>query len=177
MAEQWVQASGIPEAEPLPVARTSAQKQALWDAVLSSGAEGVMMKRRDSPYQGGRRVSHTRKAKVTATADVEVLAVGVGGKANVEVGLRIGGRTQSVGTVSTNGKGTFRTGDVIEVEYLWAMPTGTLTQPRIKRARPDKTPADVTDVSQLRVVDKTVLAVAQKRLLYLLGLERKEAGF
>jgi predicted ABC-type ATPase len=162
MAEAWAQNSGLPQAVPLPTAKTAKEKQALWDAVLGSGAEGVMMKRRDAPYDGGQRVQHTRKAKITATADVVVLSVGVGGKANAEMGLRINGQTQSIGTVSTNGKGAINVGDVVEVEYLWAMPTGTLTQPRIVRVRKDKTAADLTDVSQLRVVDKTVLALAGK---------------
>jgi hypothetical protein len=162
MAEAWANASGLPQAVPLPVARTSKEKQALWDAVLGSGAEGVMMKRRDAPYNGGARVDHTKKAKVTATADVVVLAVGVGGKANAEMGLRVNGQTQSIGTVSTNGKGTINVGDVIEVEYLWAMPHGSLTQPRIVRVRKDKTANDLTDLSQLRVVDKAVLALAGK---------------
>lgn len=174
MADAWVAAvaPAAPQVDALPTARTAAEKQALWDKVLASGAEGVMMKRRDSPYNAGARVNHTLKAKVTATADVVVLNLGLGGKANAEIGLLVNGKVTSIGTVSTNGKGALAVGDVVEVEYLWATPDNTIAQPRIIRKRPDKTAADITDSSQLRLVDKTVLALAVK--LAQLRLERAQ---
>lgn len=181
MADAWVEAvSGVmPQVTALPTARTAAEKQALWDKVLASGAEGVMMKRRDAGYTGGQRVSHTLKAKITATADVVVLERNRGGKDNAVFGLRnAAGDVIEIGTVSTGGKdkalGQINVGDVLELEYLWATPSGTLTQPRIVRKRPDKNPGDATQLDQLRVVDKTVLALAAKAAR--LALERKAAG-
>jgi bifunctional non-homologous end joining protein LigD len=177
MADAWVDAVSpqLPQAAKLPTAKTAKEKQALWDKVLASGAEGVMMKRKDAGYSGGQRVSHTLKAKITATADVVVLERNRGGKDNAVFGLLKNGKVTEIGTVSTGGKdkalGQIQVGEVLEVEYLWAMPGGTLTQPRIVRKRPDKTPADATDITQLRVVDKTVLALAAKRLR--LELEQK----
>jgi hypothetical protein len=170
MADAWVAAvsPALPQIEALPTARTTAEKQALWDQVLASGAEGVMMKRRDSPYNGGARVSHSLKGKVTATADVVVLARNIGGHDNAQIALLQGGKVTPIGTVSTGGKdkalGQIQPGEVVEVEYLWASADNKLTQPRILRKRPDKTVADVTDMSQLRYVDKTVLALAAKAL-------------
>lgn len=166
MADAWVEAVApqLPQVEALPTARTAAEKQALWDAVVNSGAEGVMMKRRDAGYHGGRRVNHTLKAKITATADVVVIERNIGGKDNARIGLLVNGKVTPIGTISTLGKGDIKVGEVVEVEYLWATDSNTLAQPRIVRKRPDKTVADVTDASQLRVVDKTVLALAQKRL-------------
>jgi GNAT superfamily N-acetyltransferase len=177
MADAWVDAVSplVPQATKLPTATTTAGKQALWDAVLRSGAEGVMMKRADSPYNGGARVNHTLKAKVTSTADVVVLSRNVGGKDNAEFGLRVGGKIVSIGNVSTGGKdkalGQINVGDVVEVEYLWASAgSNKLTQPRIIRKRPDKTINDVTEESQLRFVDKAVLPIAVKAAM--LRLER-----
>jgi ATP-dependent DNA ligase len=127
-----------------------------------------MMKRRDSPYNAGARVSHTLKAKITATADVVVVEKGVDGKDNARVALLVNGRVTPIGTISTLGKGPIAVGDVVEVGYLWATPSNTLAQPRIIRLRRDKTVADITDASQLRQVDKSVLALAAKRLRLLL---------
>lgn len=168
MADAWVQAvsPSLPQVESLPTARTAAEKQALWDKVLASGAEGVMMKRRDAGYQGGQRVSHTLKAKVTSTADVVVLERNRGGKDNAVFGMLVNGKVTEIGTVSTGGKdkalGQINVGDVVEVEYLWASPGGTLTQPRIVRKRKDKTPNDATAIDQLRFVDKAILSLAAK---------------
>jgi predicted ABC-type ATPase len=166
MADAWVDAvkGALPQVEALPTARTAKEKQALWDAVVNSGAEGVMMKRRDSSYDGGARVGHTLKAKITATADVVVVEKGVGGKDNARIALLHNGKVTPIGTVSTLGKGPITVGDVVEVEYLWATADNTIAQPRILRRRPDKTVVDVTDSSQLRQVDKAVLALAAKSL-------------
>ena len=167
MVAAWTEAvkGSIPQVEALPLAVTQKQKQALWDAVLNSGAEGVMFKRKDAGYHGGQRVSHTLKAKITATADVVVLERNIGGKDNARIGLSVGGKVTPIGTISTLGKGTINVGDVLEVEYLWATPSNTLAQPRILRKRPDKNVHDVTDASQLRIVDKAVLATQAKRLV------------
>lgn len=170
MANAWVDAvkDSLPQVQALPTARTAAEKQALWDKVLASGAEGVMMKRRDAGYSGGQRVSHTLKAKITATADVVVLERNRGGKDNAVFGMLQNGHVVEIGTVSTGGKdkalGQIQIGDVLELEYLWASPGGTLTQPRIVRKRKDKTANDATSIDQLRFVDKTVLALAAKSM-------------
>lgn len=167
MADAWVDAvsPAMPQAVKLPTAVTAAEKQKLWDAVVASGAEGVMMKRKDSPYSGGARVSHTLKAKVTSTVDAVVVDTGIGGKDNAQIALNHNGKLTPIGTVSTLGKGPIKTGDVVEVEYLWATPSNTLTQPRIKRTRPDKNANDATSTDQLRFVDKSVLTLAAKALL------------
>lgn len=170
MADSWVDSVKpiLPQVSAMQTATTAAEKQALWEKVLASGAEGVMMKRLDAPYNGGQRVSHTLKAKVTATADVVVLERNRGGKDNAVFGMRQNGHMVEIGTVSTGGKdkalGQINVGDVLELEYLGASPGGTLTQPRIVRKRPDKTANDATDVAQLRFVDKSVLAMAAKAL-------------
>lgn len=134
------------------------------------------MKRRDAGYQGGRRVDHTLKAKVTATADVVVLERNRDGKDNAVFGMLVNGKMTEIGTVSTGGKdkalGQIQVGDVVELEYLWASATSNqLTQPRIVRKRPDKTANDATDVTQLRFVDKAVLQLAAKALRFRLEFQ------
>ena len=46
--------------------------QALYDAALASGFEGIMAKRRDSPYLAGRRSGHWLKVKSTTTQEFVV---------------------------------------------------------------------------------------------------------
>ena len=46
--------------------------QALYDAALASGFEGIMAKRRDSPYLAGRRSGHWLKVKSTTTSEFVV---------------------------------------------------------------------------------------------------------
>lgn len=164
-AEAWVAEMhklGLLNIQALPVARTAEEKRALWEAVQASGGEGVMMKRKDAPYGYGQRVNHTLKAKITSTADVVVMARNLGGKENAEIGIHVGGKLVSIGTVSMQGKekgGAVNVGDVIEVEYLWANPANNnLQQPRMKKKRPDKSPADANS-DQLRFVGKQVVDV------------------
>ncbi len=167
-AEAWVNEmhkAGITNIQALPTARTPEQKRALWEAVNASGGEGVMIKRRDAGYNYGQRVNHTLKAKITSTADVVVLERNLDGKENARIGLIIDGKEVTIGTVSMQGKekfGAVNVGDVIEVEYLWAMPgNNSLQQPRMIKRRPDKTREDAI-VDQLRFVDKSVVDLAPK---------------
>jgi hypothetical protein len=164
-AEGWVgemHKLGLKQIQALPVARTPEEKRKLWEAVKASGGEGVMMKRKDAPYNYGQRVNHTLKAKITSTADVVVLERNIGGKENARIGIHINGQLVSIGTVSMQGKekgGAVNVGDVIEVEYLWANPANhNLQQPRMVKRRPDKKPADAT-ADQLRFVGKDVVDV------------------
>lgn len=163
IAEQWVKtlrAAGITNVEALPTARTQNEKLKLWEAIRTGGGEGVMMKRKDSPYNFGGRVNHTLKAKVRSTADVVVMAKGEKGKESATVGVHVGGKLQRVANVSLIGKekdGPVNVGDVIEVAYLWANPSNNnLQQAAMEKKRPDKAPEEATD-GQLRFVDKSVV--------------------
>lgn len=159
-AEEWVRILGDLAVHALPVARTAAEKQALHDAVLASGGEGIMIKRRDAPYTQGRRVTHTLKAKFRSTAEVVVIDVNRGGHENVVLGVYVRGKLQEIGHASAIGKPKAKPGDVIEVSYLYVGKPlergGSLVQPNFLRLRPDKTHADATD-RQLRFVNKAVL--------------------
>lgn len=163
IAEEWVKqlrAAGITNVEALPTARTANEKAKLWEAIQTGGGEGVMMKRRDSPYNFGGRVSHTLKAKVRSTADVVVMAKGEKGKESATVGVYVGGKLTRVANVSLIGKEKtepVNVGDVIEVAYLWANPSNNnLQQAAMEKKRPDKKPEEAT-AEQLRFVDKAVV--------------------
>ena len=181
VAEKWVaqiQANGVTQVTALPTARTPEEKKALWDAVVAGGGEGVMMKKKSAKYAYGVKVGDILKAKVTSTADVVVMEVGVGGKSSVVIGVHENGKLRKIGSVSTIGKeksGAIAVGDVLEIEYLWAHPvSGNVTQPRIKKKRPDKDPKEAV-MSQLRlsnkaVLDKKVMATASTGEPHAMGM-------
>jgi len=130
----------------VPDATTTDAKQALWNLVLASGAEGVVVKRHAARYEtGGKhtRTSDVRKIKVTRTIDCVVIGRNSDGHNNATLGLVDGDRIVTVGRCSMNGKTPAQVGDVIEVTFLGLYAGNqTLTQPRMMRARPDKTAAE-----------------------------------
>jgi ATP-dependent DNA ligase len=148
-----------------PSAMWSHSKRELIDRVRLSGGEGVMLKALDSPYEPGKRVKHSVKAKFVKTADVVVTASSRGRN---EAGREIGGFTFGVntdefgkpfvtlGSCSAIGKPEVKVGDVIEVAYLYRPEGGGLVQPRMKRVRTDKAPADCT-LDQFPIYSKAVL--------------------
>jgi predicted DNA-binding WGR domain protein len=138
---------------------TAATKRAFLDDAQAAGKEGVIFRRTDAAYQPGSRSQHLLKHKFTHTVDAVVMAVGVGGKENIEVGVYRDGGLLSVGQVTTIGKGAFAVGDVVEVLFLNtnSFEAPRLFQPRIVRKRHDKAPAECV-VEQLRhtVANRTV---------------------
>jgi ATP-dependent DNA ligase len=120
------------------------------------GGEGFMLKRLDSPYEPGRRVSHSRKCKFVHTADVVVTSWerGTGtGSARLAV-FDPGGDLVPVGGCSLIGKPAVTEGCVIEVAF--AHYRGAMIQPRMLRVRDDKRPGDCT-TDQFRPYSKAVV--------------------
>lgn len=72
----------------LPYSTTPLQKRKLYDKVIASGGEGIMLKRLDAPYIEGARPANTWfKVKKSATYDCVVMGFSVGkGKYNNQVG-------------------------------------------------------------------------------------------
>lgn len=159
-AKAWADAIGSDRVSALPVAKTKQEKLALAHAVRASGGEGVMMKRRDAGYDYGSRVSHSLKAKYVSTADVVVTKLRPDGKDSAEISVYDHGVLKRVGTVPLGGREKaekVHEGDVIEVNYLYAMPgTHNMVQARMVKRRPDKRPNEAT-TDQLRKVSKDVL--------------------
>jgi ATP-dependent DNA ligase len=158
--EAWVATLDLPMVEALPLARTTEEKIALFAAIKNGGGEGVMMKRTDSPYSAGARVTHSLKAKITSTADLVVMALNRNGKENAILGAFDGREFREIGSASMIGKikrlGKIEVGTLVEVTYLYSDRDHSLVQPRIVRVRNDKGPRDAT-TAQLRRVNKDVL--------------------
>lgn len=139
-------------------------KAGLLADVRASGAEGVVFKRLDAPYEPGDRVAHQLKAKIYKTADVIVLARNRGGACNAvlgaydEVGMMV-----EIGQCSMLGKEhdlAVEVGDVVEVKYLYATPPAMRMYgpPDFLRVRTDKLDADCL-VSQLVAVSREAVSI------------------
>jgi DNA ligase-1 len=93
---------------PRTITRDPAQAQALFDAVLSDGHEGVVVKSLDAPYDAGRRGAAWVKVKPRHTLDLVVLAVewGSGRREGWLSNIHLGARNPD-GTFTMLGK-TFK---------------------------------------------------------------------
>lgn len=117
-----------------------AGKTALWQSVLDSGAEGVVVKRLTASYQSKGRTRNVLKIKITKTIDVVVIGYGRETESAV-LGLYHDGVLTEVGKCSLIGKPHVEIGDVIEVQYLYVVDPHSprLYQGRMMRRRDDKT--------------------------------------
>ena len=72
----------------LPWAKSSKDKHNLYEVILASGKEGIMLKRLDAVYvEGGRPSNNWFKAKKSSTFDCIVLGFSKGaGKYNTQIG-------------------------------------------------------------------------------------------
>lgn len=145
----------------VPQARTSDEKIKLAEQSLKNNFEGLLLKKRDTPYRSGGRTSEWLKVKYKKTIDVVVLDVRDDGKESARLGIYRDGTLIDVGRASLIGKekrGLISVGDVIEVLYLYCNNPDQprLYQPTILRRRNDKRP-DECDAQQLKYTDKTVL--------------------
>lgn len=140
----------------IPWAQGEEAKMTLFKRVAENGGEGVMAKRLDSPYQPGRRVSHSVKVKFIKTADVVVMEVNRPDPqhGSISFGVYVDGELKPLSGCSAIGKPYVERGDVIEVAYLAY--TGGLVQPRMLQVRTDKKPEDCV-IEQLPAYSKEVL--------------------
>ena len=78
----------------LPYSTTPLQKRKLYDKVIATGGEGIMLKRLDAPYMEGERPSNSwYKAKKSATYDCVITGFSKGnGKYNNQIGAVIFGQ-------------------------------------------------------------------------------------
>lgn len=139
-----------------PTARTTEEKQTLFEQVLLNRGEGLVAKKVNEYYHEGERVPHSVKLKFTRTADLVVLdknrgdstkSIRGGLKQNYIVGHPVDGVLREVANVSAIGRAEMNKGDIVEVEYLYVGTRGRLVQPRIVGPRPDKTIEDI-DIDQ-----------------------------
>lgn len=138
----------------------TAKRQLLAD-VEADHREGIMFRDMKAPYEHAMRSSGLRKHKLVKDADVVVAAVNTT-KQSVDVAVyNTNGHLQTVGAVSTIGKGTVEVGDVVTVRYLYVVDEEhpRLFQPRIVTVREDKLPEYCTiDQFSGAATNKTVNA-------------------
>lgn len=119
-------------------------KRELFDVLLREGAEGVVFKQVDAPYQAGRPASggDQLKFKFVETASVVVSAV----NARRSVGISVWRKDSLVpaGNVTVSPDHPVPSvGQVAEVRYLYAMPgSGSLYQPVFLGVREDTDPSE-----------------------------------
>lgn len=139
----------------LPTAITAADKRLLVDRVYENNGEGFIVKQKRSQYTWAGRVEHSLKVKLVDTADCFVTSVHET-KDSISIAVYQGTNVVEIGRTSTIGKGTFKVGDVVEVQYLYAGAGGKLVQPTILHLRTDKRMQDCR-FGQLKFVNKEVV--------------------
>ncbi len=138
--------TGCKQIKVVPVAVTTTEKRALWNMVKANHGEGVVFKRLNSPVTPGRPSTggDWLKFKFTESASCQVMAVNIG-KRSVKIGLLDptarsikDQRLTPVGNVTIPPNHDVpATGDVVEVEYLYAYQGGSLYQPVYRGKRRD----------------------------------------
>lgn len=153
--EQVVESLGSQYVVPSQVLGTPNQAVAEW--LMTAGAEGVMLKRRGSVYESGKRSWQWLKVKRTDTYDVVIVDMEAEptseerkrwGWKNLRYGLVIDGRLQVVGTLGVTGPPEELApyvGKVVECKaYGQSQTTGALRHPQYLKIRADKLPEECT---------------------------------
>ena len=133
-----------PKIEVVYQARTTAEKQALAEAILDNNCEGLVVKERTSTYAQGKRTSSGLKAKTYKSCDVVCIARNEKSDASAAFAMYDGDELRRVGSCSMIGKPDWQPGEVGEVKYLYAGSALILYQPTLLRVRDDKDPRDCT---------------------------------
>jgi len=137
----------------VPTAVTPADKRVLYEKIKAERGEGVVFKKLGSKYVPGKPASggNQLKFKFKGSATCQVIQQNQG-KRSVEVGL-----VQDATWVRTVGNVTIpanyevpEAGSIVEVEYLYAFPGGSLFQPVYKGPRADKDAADAYDTLKFK---------------------------
>lgn len=108
-------------------------------ALKERGAEGVVFKHGEAPYRVGRPSSGGTQLKFKFVETLSAVVTDVNAKRSVAVALLDGdGKWQNAGNVTIPpNRGIPAVGSVVEVRYLYAMPSGILYQPVYLGVRDD----------------------------------------
>lgn len=135
----------------LVAAFTRQDKMAMLERVQKSNGEGVVFKRVDAPYEGGRSKS-VFKYKFLETCTC--IVVGVNQQRSVQLGLLNGAQQKlQVGNVTIPANFPVPVvGDLVEVQYLYFNPEGAFEQPVYLGKRNDIEPheANLTQITRLK---------------------------
>jgi bifunctional non-homologous end joining protein LigD len=144
--------------KPVPFAVSTDEKFALWEKINAEEGEGIVFKRLNAPVSAGRPNSggDWLKYKFIESASCYVLGVN-SGKRSVQLGLFGQGIVPAdnqdmipVGNVTIPPNHLIPlAGEIVDVEYLYAYPRGSLYQPVYRGKRPDLEITDCT-MAQLK---------------------------
>lgn len=125
-----------PWMEKIETAYDTQAKRAMIARVKAEGGEGIVAKRLDAPYTGGRSTDHL-KFKFQETATFEVTRVN--DQRSVALGLYAAdGSLEDLGNVTIPANHDIpAVGDLVEVEYMMRYEAGALMQPKYKGRRDD----------------------------------------
>jgi bifunctional non-homologous end joining protein LigD len=131
------------------IARTHATKQQLFAALAAARKEGIVFKHKDAPYTPGRPSSGGTQFKFKFQAEATCIVTAISSsKRSFEVSVSRGDGSVPtdlvyVGSVTVPANKDFpKVGQLVEVRYLYAYPSGSLYQPFYKANRDDKTVPD-----------------------------------
>lgn len=136
--------------EPVNTAKSSQEKQALYDQLKQSGSEGIVFKEHSSAYTAGRPNSGGNQLKFKFYDTASVIVSKVNDKRSVAMMVYDGSQEVAIGNVTIAVNKTIpAAGDVIEVRYLYAYKGGSLYQPTFLMQRTDVTKEECT-IKQLK---------------------------
>jgi bifunctional non-homologous end joining protein LigD len=148
-----------------PLAKTTAEKQALFDAIEARGGEGIVFKDKNAPYTPGLNNSSgsQKKFKFIDSATVEVTEKHESKRSVFIAAYDETGSRVPLGKVTIPSNQEIPTvGMIIEVQYLYAYPNGSLFQPVYKGVRNDQFSANCL-TSQLKYKSEAVLPSNKKK--------------
>lgn len=122
-----------------PLATTTEQKLALLEKMKKENREGMVFKRAESPYIGGRPSKGGDQLKFKLYDEASVIVSKVNTKRSVLMEIiDTDGSRVTVGNVTIPANAEIpAVGDIIEVKYLYAYKGGSLYQPSLIKPRPD----------------------------------------
>ena len=136
-------------------AKTTEEKQQLYDRLKASGAEGIVFKKHSAPYTAGRPNSGGTQLKFKFYATASVIVTKINDKRSVAVAVMAGENQVGVGNVTIPpNKEVPAVNSMVEVRYLYAYQGGSLYQPTYIGPRDDITFEDC-QISQLKYKKET----------------------
>lgn len=134
----------------IETAKTTKEKQKLFDGLKASGAEGIVFKKHSAPYTPGRPNSGGTQLKFKFYETATVIVLDINLQRSVAIGVLSNGKWEPVGNVAIPpNKEIPNVNSVVEVRYLYAYKDGSLYQPIYLGERDDMEQRDCV-ISQLK---------------------------
>lgn len=125
--------------KPIEIAKTTAEKRAMFDRLKRGNAEGIVFKLKNAPYTPGRPNEGGPQVKCKFYHQASVIVLKINAKRSIRMGVMENGEVIDVGncTIPPN-KAIPPVGAFVEVRYLYAYKGGSIYQPVYDRDRSDE---------------------------------------